>query len=348
MPVTIFASPASLEKAKLGPMKQPKVFLLLLAAGALFAQTQPNSDYRLALPDHTGQLNWSVTGFSIVENSAKPNGKELGVRARDASGKVTFLGFLFVTPGAPMTGTKCRDEVLAQEKKANSTLKIVRTSEIAPLGGLPVALVAHTTTNRDGSTTYRVRGFVATGELCGDLEFYSGNAISDEDPDLKKTFLSYRLDPNYAPQFRDVTLYAQVLFLHHAYSAAAPLFEKGLTMVPSGGAPFKSAILARRIMRDQAGMSYGISGDLAKSRSIFEKGIADDPTYPLYYYSLACADAAEKNLSEARRHLQQAFDRKANLNSGESMPVPTEDDSFLPYEDNPEFWAFLQGLKAGK
>jgi hypothetical protein len=328
-------------------MKQPKLFLLLLTAGSIFAQTLPNSDYRLALPDHNGQLSWSVSGFGIVENSAKPNGKELGVRARDASGKVTFLGFLFVVPDAPTTSVKCRDDVLAQEKKANSTLKIVRTSEILAPAGLPVALVAHTTPNRDGSTTYRLRGFVATGDICGDLEFYSSKAITDEDPDLKKTFLSYRLDPNYAPQFHDVVMYAQVLFRHHDYSAAAPLFEKGLTMVPSDGAPFKSAILARRVMRDQAGVSYGISGDLEKSRSIFEKGIADDPTYPLYYYSLACADAAEKNLSDAKRHLQQAFDRKANVNPGESMPVPTEDDSFLPYKDNKDFWAFLQGLKAG-
>jgi hypothetical protein len=101
-------------------------------------------------------------------------------------------------------------------------------------------------------------------------------------------------------------------------------------------------------MRDQAGMSYGISGDLAKSRGIFEKGIADDPDYPLYYYNIACADAGEKKLSDAKLHLQQAFDRRANVNPGEAMPVPTEDDSFLPYKSNQEFWTFLQRLKTGK
>src|SRR5439155_4876860 len=118
----------------------------------------------------------------------------------------------------------------------------------------------------------------------GDLEFYGSKAISDEDADLKKVFLSYRLDPNYTPQLSDVALYAQVLFLHHDYRAAAPVFEKGLTMVPADGAPFRSATVARRIMRDQAGMSYGISGDLSKSRTILEKGMADHPVYPLNYY----------------------------------------------------------------
>jgi tetratricopeptide (TPR) repeat protein len=101
-------------------------------------------------------------------------------------------------------------------------------------------------------------------------------------------------------------------------------------------------------MRDQAGMSYGISGDFAKARSIFEKGVAEDPDYPMYYYNLACADASEKKLSDAKRHLQQAFDRKANVNPGEAMPVPTEDDSFLPYKADKDFWAFLQSVQSSK
>ena len=80
--------------------------------------------------------------------------RELGIRGRDASGQVTFLGFLFLAPEAtPVTSAKCRDSVITQEKKTNATLKIVRTSEIPRSGGLPVALVAYTTANRDGSMT---------------------------------------------------------------------------------------------------------------------------------------------------------------------------------------------------
>jgi hypothetical protein len=331
-------------------MKQLGMFLFLVAcASPIFAQTLPTSDYHLALPDHKGQLTWSIDEFKVVENSAKPNGRELGVRGTDASGQVTFLGFLFLAPEtAPMTSAKCRDAAIAQEKKGNATLKIARISEVTRSGGLAVAMVEYGNSNRDGSTTYRVRGFVATDDICGDLEFYSSKQISGDDANLKKTFVSYRFDPNYTPQFSDVAMYAQVLFQHHEYRSAAPMFEKGLGMVPPNGAPFKSAILARRVMRDQAGMSYGISGDLSKSRSIFEKGVADDSDYPLNYYNLACADAGEKKLADAKLHLQQAFDRQAHMNPGEAMPVPTEDDSFLPYKDNREFWTFLQGLKAAK
>ncbi len=323
------------------------LFFLAASAGLLIAQPPAvSSDYRLALPNHKGLLTWSLDGFKITENSAKPNGRELGVRASDTAGKVTFLAFLFLAPeSAPLTSAKCRDGAMAAEKKGNAALKILRTIEISRPGGLPVSVTTYTSPNRDGSSTYFVRGFLATEDICGDLEFYSGKSISEGDATLQNTFRSYRLDPAYAPQFADISFYAQVLFLHHDYPAAAPLFEKALAIVPSDGGPFKSAATARRMIRDQAGMSYGISGNLTKSRGIFEKGVADDPDYPLNYYNLACADAGEKNLLAARLHLKQAFGRRANMIPGETMPVPAQDDSFLPYKNDPEFWAFLQTLK---
>ena len=331
-------------------MKQSELFLILAGcAGPILAQTTQTSDYRLALPDHKGLLKWSIDGFTVIENSAKPNGREIGIRGRDASGRLTFLGFLFLAPEtAPMTSAKCRDAALAQDKKTNASLNAAKISEIARTSSLPLALATYSTANRDGSLGYRVRGFVATSDICGDLEFYSTKPISDDDADLKKAFGSYQLEPTYTPQFVDLFSYAQVLFLHHEYRSAGPMFEKALTVVPSDGAPFKSAKFARRVTRDQAGMSYGISDNLTKARSIFEKGIAEDPDYPMNYYNLACADASDKKLSDARNHLQQAFDRKANINPGETMPVPTQDDSFLPYKDDKEFWAFLGRLQAGK
>jgi hypothetical protein len=46
-----------------------------------------------------------------------------------------------------------------------------------------------------------------------------------------------------------------------------------------------------------------------------------------------------------KKHLQQAFDRKQNVIAGEHMPDPSEDDSFVPYKNDKEFWAFVTSLK---
>jgi hypothetical protein len=36
------------------------------------------------------------------------------------------------------------------------------------------------------------------------------------------------------------------------------------------------------------------------------------------------------------------------MNPGEKMPIPTKDDSFLPYQSDKKFWAFLQALEAAQ
>ncbi|MGB8128889.1 MAG: hypothetical protein WCG81_03785 [Candidatus Angelobacter sp.] len=120
------------------------------------------------------------------------------------------------------------------------------------------------------------------------------------------------------------------------------MFEKALAKVSEDHG--QSAKTMQRVITDQAGMSYGMSGNISRARAIFKKAVAADPDYPLYYYNLACADAEEHNLAGAKKHLQEAFDRKANVIPGESMPDPAKDDSFLPYRNNKDFWAFVEGL----
>ncbi|MFZ0298796.1 MAG: hypothetical protein WAM13_10655 [Candidatus Sulfotelmatobacter sp.] len=154
------------------------------------------------------------------------------------------------------------------EKKGNPTLKVIGTSEIAQPGTLPVSVVTYTVNDAGGKTLYIVRGFVAAGDMCGDLEVYGNAPVSSEDEDVKRIYASYELDENYIPKFNDVLLYAQILYDAQMYKAA-PVFEMALAKV--GENPGPSAKTMRRVVTDQAGMSYGMSGDIAKARSIFER-----------------------------------------------------------------------------
>lgn len=323
----------------------PKVSLVFavffLCLTAVCAET--GSEFKLALVDHPGQLSWSADGYEVIQSSAKPNGNEVGIRGRNKAG-ITFLGFLFLVPEqAPLTSAKCRDGALNSEKGSNSALQIQSKSEITGAGSLPVSMVSYTTKRSEGKSMYVVRGFVASADMCGDLEFYSDSPISANDAVFKKVFSGYRLDEKYTPTFNDIFIYAQILYKEQQFKAAAPMFERALTILKESRE--KGQTTSRRVLTDQAGMAYGISGDIRKARSIFEKGISEDPDYPLYYYNLACADAEEKNLTEAQKHLREAFDRSANVLEGEAMPDPTTDDSFTPFRQNKQFWSFLESLK---
>jgi tetratricopeptide (TPR) repeat protein len=101
----------------------------------------------------------------------------------------------------------------------------------------------------------------------------------------------------------------------------------------------------RRIATDQLEMSLSMSGDLKNSRAIAQQAIANDPDYPINYYNLACADAEQRDAANAKIHLQQAFDRRANTIKGEVMPDPTKDDSILKLKKDKTFWAFVETLK---
>jgi len=302
------------------------------------------SAFKLALANHAGELSWTAEGYEIVESSAKANGNEVGIRGRNKEG-ITFLGFLFLVPEqAPLTSAKCRDGALSSEKGSNSALTIQSTSEIKSSGALPVSVVSYTTKRSDGKLMYVARGFVASADVCGDLEFYSDSPISANDAVLKKVFSSYQLDEKHAPTFNDIFIYAQILYKEQQFKAAAPMFERAVTMLKVSHE--KGQTTRIRVLTDQEGMAYGMSGDIRKARSIFENGIAEDPDYPLYYYNLACADAEEKDLAGAQKHLRAAFDRKANVIKGEEMPDPTTDNSFTPYRQNKQFWSFLESLQA--
>ena len=315
----------------------------LLALGCGTAQvSSPDGEFALTLPSHPGQLRWHADGFSLVESSAKPNGNEMGARGKDAAGRFTFLTFLFVLSDlGPLNSERCRDGMIAMEKKSNSRLTVSGTFEMTQSDGQKIALIVYSSPGRDKKNVYMLRGFIADADLCGDMEFYSDAPIAENDPDLKKVFATYRLDTKHIAEFKETFSYAQILFDHHMYPAAAPVFELALTRLGDDDLDPKTW---RRVATDQAGMAYGISGNIAKARALFNEAIAKDPDYPMYYYNLACADAEEKKLDEAQLHLKQAFDRKANVIRGENLPDPTKDDSFLLYRGNKQFWEFLEQL----
>jgi tetratricopeptide (TPR) repeat protein len=103
-----------------------------------------------------------------------------------------------------------------------------------------------------------------------------------------------------------------------------------------------------RVMIDNLGIGYGMSGDLKKAKSVFEYGISQDPDYPMFYYNLACTYAEMKDEATALKYLQEAFARKANIIVGETMPDPLKDDSFARFLGDPNFVAEVKKLTAAQ
>ena len=99
-------------------LKSRFVFVTLSIWLCVTACAASDTDFRLSLVNHAGQLSWSADGYKVVESSAKPNGNEIGIRGKNGAG-ITFLGFLFLVPEqAPLTSEKCRDGALDARRRA--------------------------------------------------------------------------------------------------------------------------------------------------------------------------------------------------------------------------------------
>jgi hypothetical protein len=320
--------------------------VFIFATSATVEAQKPDSPvdatghFHIALPDQNGAFEWSASGYSIAQMTVKPHGEELGVRGVNSAAKLMFIAFIFKVQEPVDSPRVCRAGDIT-ENIQDPDIKVVGKTEIASSWGSSVPLVEYARANASGEVQPAVAAFVGAGRTCASIEFTGENGVHLGDPAITTIIQSMRYAPDYAPQFRDVFLYGQIFYEKKNYKEAAPYFEQAIHLLGNDAEEQKW----RRVATDQAGIAYGVSGNLQASRALFEAAIAKDPDYPMYYYNLACADAAEKNLAAAKQHLQQAFERKANVIAGESLPDPKTDDSFTPYKSDTQFWSFVSGLK---
>jgi tetratricopeptide (TPR) repeat protein len=134
-------------------------------------------------------------------------------------------------------------------------------------------------------------------------------------------------------------------YLERHFAAAIPLYAKALELEK------KRATLDKalwRVLVDNLGMAYGITGDLSKAKTTFEYGLSKDDSYPMFYYNLACTYAELGDLDGTLANLRLAFKYRDNMMRGEEFPDPAYDDSFKRYLKNERFIALLREFKAAR
>jgi hypothetical protein len=119
------------------------------------------------------------------------------------------------------------------------------------------------------------------GDICGDLEIYGDDVNVIKDPNLKKVWESYSFDPNYSPQFNDVSLYAEILYQNHMYQAAAPVFEQALTKLGLGND------MANQVSIEERFASLKLDFDISRKEIVVrdrERRRRHPPTYRIAVY----------------------------------------------------------------
>jgi len=173
-----------------------------------------------------------------------------------------------------------------------------------------------------------------------DLHVSKVNYVTSDEALLASVLNSMHID---SVQSSSMELMAQAsrIYLQHDYKGAIGPYSQALELEkvdPKLGKPLWYVLV------DNLGMSYGITGDLQKAKATFDYGLSKDPTYPLFYYNLACTYAEMGDAAKAESYLKEAFNHKANALPGETMPDPRTDDSFRELMKTKEFRELAEGL----
>jgi hypothetical protein len=330
------------------------VVLSLLFVSGAYTQTSGRLEdgIQLALPFQTWGVRIDNAG-AVVENREMKSGRQAYLMAsHPKNGIVISITIEHVSqPPAP---DECRRslETRAASFGSPSGMRLGRfTGESGRLESPPSADVMEFLLDQNEFAAVRQKNFFACTTRANafiDIHMSKVNFVPADQNVMEQILKTLRFvdaDLSMAPAIESSTeLMAQGSrrYLAHDYKGAIPSYERALEIEE-----LKQRLSPdmRRVLVDNLGMSFALTGDLDAAEEVFRFGISNDPAYAMFHYNLACTRAEKKDMAGAIEELRIAFRNKETMLKGESMPNPAKDDSFARFMNNAEFTRFLNELR---
>lgn len=318
-----------------------KSFLLAFTCAAALAQQSGFDKVSISIPGVAGSLEFDA-GPTVWQARVRPDGKETQMQAMGRPDHLLVSAFLQRVSFAA-SPAKCRDEWWPGTQKGNKEhhLKMDRLQQFVQDG---IARVEFIVPAFQGTPVRQkdVHAYLGARDLCAEIHL-SKVFFAPEDQKLFDELLTsarVRADDSAASspattnQAIELLGQASQLYLQHKYAAAAERYQKALDLEKEKRTLSKTMF---RVLIDNLGMSYGISGDLPKAKETFAYGITQDPEYPLFYYNMACTYGEMGKMDESLEQLRLAYKYKSNIIAGETFPDPMKDDSFRRFVKDTQF-----------
>ena len=329
--------------------------VMVLVAGACLGARSQATDTKekltVAFPGKTWEVKIDSPGFTVQTDEQKSDGRQYLMANNPASGLVVSVT-LEATNG-PADAKTCPDFL---NKRAASLsplgLKDVKSSEVNSMavieylipnaGGVPV--------QQKNFVVCAARENVFIDVHLSKVQFHPSDESLFLDL-LDRLHIEERGAPAASsPQSAAETKTSMEYFAQGSRYYVASDFSNAI-------GPFENALALEkhqrqmsqnywRVLVDDLGMAYGITGDLQHAEVTLNYGVSQDPGYPMFYYNLACVAAERQDMNKAMDFLGKAFARKANSIPGEGMPDPRQDDSFKRFLSNDQFRNFADSLES--
>lgn len=329
-------------------MKPSTLVALALLSMTMAGQQSGAGKAQISIPKVAGVLELDV-GPTKWEAVVRRDGKETQLRAMDRVDHLVITAFLQKVRFAA-GAEKCRAEWWPMTEKSAR----IKREELRQYDKDDIAIVEFIVPEFRGKAIRQksVHAYVGSGDLCAEVHISKVQFVPEDQKLFDDVLATLRLLPDESAQegqlhdpSNQYLAEGSQFYLQHKYSAAAERYQKALDLEKQKRVLDKTRF---RVLVDNLGMSYGLSGKLPKAEETFKYGISQDAGYPLFYYLLACTYGEMGKMSESLEQLSQAYRYKANVIPGESVPDPLQDTSFRKFVKDKKFLEAVDQMKKGQ
>jgi hypothetical protein len=322
--------------------------LFLLSAWATCSQDVAiPAKFSVWLPPLPWALELDAAGFTMWANEIQKDGRRYFLAENPKTHMVVSV--FLEAPKGPVQSDECKHS-LEEKVKRNSSFSD------SPLKGVnyrqsgDMQILEFNLSEVDGVPTNQknVFGCITKDDAFVDIHISKIFFKEADRPAFDTLLSSFRAVPKEvsntpAPIGNSMQLFQEGsrYYVAGQFREAIPAYQKAFDIEKSMPLLEKTYW---RVLIDNLGMAYGITGDLASAKSTLTYGVSKDPDYPLFYYNLACVTAEKGDVHDTEKFLKLAFDRRNNVIQGETFPDARADDSFQKLMLQDEFRRFANSL----
>lgn len=329
-------------------MKTAYLALILLCIAAS-AQQSGTGEVHMTIPGVSGALDLNV-GPTTWETRVRDDGIETQMRSMDRPDHVAISAFLQKVDFAA-SADKCRDEWWSGTEKGYKSHNI-KMEHMAKTSDGTMARVEFFVPEFQGQKVKQqsLHAYLGSGNLCAEIHLSKVGFSPDDQKLFEAVLITARLQPGdsaAAPASHDKTSFdyaaeGSKFYLLKDYRAAIRSYQKAVDLEKQ-----KRSLnqLQFRVLVDNLGIAYGITGDIDHSMETLKYGISQDPEYPMFYYNMACGYGELGKMDESLEQLRLVYKYKANMIAGEVLPDPLHDSSFEKFVNDKKFLDSLRQIQ---
>ncbi len=302
----------------------------------------------VAWPEKGLGLSIDLTGFKRDIDQVKEDGRRYFTASHPTTGLNVSVTLEKVLTQASVQG--CRDQLLLIRKGPLVThgheIKLNASGEIPTL---EYTLRKFRGVRLDQKNMYAC---LAQDNVYADIQLSKVQYTTADASAFQSILNSVHLQPEPSkiiqtpppppPNSRELLDIGNALYQQNNYAQAIPPYQKAFELEKSE--PQLDRTLWR-VLINNLGMTYGMTGRLKEAKATFQQGLQADPTYPMFHYNLACVFARMNDLDHAMQSLTTAFHHRKNQSPGDKgMPDPRQDSSFQHLMKNETFRNLVNDL----